>query len=130
MTLLRYQVAAAYTSDPAVQEVAANLLLLAAIFQLSDAAQVTLACALRGYKVTRVPMMIHILAFYGVALPVGCALGLAPDWMPWHPAKPMEATGFWIGLVLGLTVAAFFLSIFLHRLSSSRIAYHFQAQNS
>lgn len=130
MTLLRYQVAAAYTSDPAVQEVAANLLLLAAIFQLSDAAQVTLACALRGYKVTRVPMMIHILAFYGVALPVGCALGLAPDWMPWHPAKPMEATGFWIGLVLGLTVAAFFLSICLHRLSSSRIAYHFQAQNS
>lgn len=130
MTLLRYQVAAAYTSDPAVQEVAANLLLLAAIFQLSDAAQVTLACALRGYKVTRVPMMIHILAFYGVALPVGCALGLAPDWMPWHPAKPMEATGFWIGLVLGLTVAAFFLTIFLHRLSSSRIAYHFQAQNN
>lgn len=130
MTLLRYQVAAAYTSDPAVQEVAANLLLLAAIFQLSDAAQVTLACALRGYKVTRVPMMIHILAFYGVALPVGCALGLAPDWMPWHPAKPMEATGFWIGLVLGLTVAAFFLSIFLHRLSSSRIAYHFESRNS
>ena len=130
MTLLRYQVAAAYTSDPAVQEVAANLLLLAAIFQLSDAAQVTLSCALRGYKVTRIPMMIHILAFYGVALPVGCALGLAPDWMPWHPEKPMEASGFWIGLVLGLTVAAFFLCIFLQRLSSTRIAYHFKSQNS
>ena len=58
-------------------EVAANLLLLAAIFQLSDAAR-HFACALRGYKVTRVPMMIHILAFYGVALPVGFrALGLA-----------------------------------------------------
>jgi len=130
MTLLRYQVAAAYTSDPAVQEVAANLLLLAAIFQLSDAAQVTLSCALRGYKVTRIPMMIHILAFYGVALPVGCALGLAPEWMPWHPEKPMEASGFWIGLVLGLTVAAFFLCIFLQRLSSTRIAYHFKSQNS
>ncbi|MBC3882418.1 MATE family efflux transporter [Undibacterium sp. LX40W] len=130
MTLLRYQVAAAYTSDPAVQEVAASLLLLAAIFQLSDAAQVTLSCALRGYKVTRVPMMIHILAFYGVALPVGCALGLAPEWMPWHPEKPMEASGFWIGLVLGLTVAAFFLCIFLQRLSSTRIAYHFKSQNA
>ncbi len=129
MTLFRYQVAAAYTSDPAVQEVAANLLLLAAIFQLSDAAQVTLSCALRGYKVTRVPMFIHIMAFYGFALPIGLALGLAPDWMPWHPAKPMEATGFWIGLVLGLTVAAILLGIFLHRLSSTRIAYHLNTES-
>ncbi|MBR7800763.1 MATE family efflux transporter [Undibacterium fentianense] len=124
MTLLRYQVAAAYTSDPAVQQVAADLLLLAAIFQLSDAAQVTFSCALRGYKVTRVPMFIHIMAFYGFALPIGCALGLAPEWMPWHPSQPMEANGFWIGLVLGLTVAAVLLGIFLHRLSSTRIAYH------
>jgi MATE family multidrug resistance protein len=123
MTLLRHQVAAAYTSDPAVQAVAANLLLLAAIFQLSDAAQVTLSCALRGYKVTRVPMFIHIMAFYGFALPIGLVLGLAPSWFPWHPAKPMEATGFWIGLVLGLTVAAILLGIFLHRLSVKRIAY-------
>lgn len=124
MSLFRYQVAAAYTSDPAVQEVAANLLLLAAIFQLSDAAQVTLSCALRGYKVTRTPMIIHIMAFYGVALPVGCVLGLASSWMPWHPAKPMEATGFWIGLVLGLTVAAILLGLFLQKLSLQRIRYH------
>lgn len=127
MSLFRYQVAAAYTSDPAVQEVTAGLLLLAAIFQLSDAAQVTLSCALRGYKVTRTPMLIHIMAFYGVALPVGCILGLASDWMPFHPARPMEATGFWIGLVLGLTVAALLLGIFLNRHSLRRIAYQHQA---
>lgn len=124
MTLLRYEVVAAYTSDPMIQEVTANLLLLAAIFQLSDAAQITISCALRGYKVTRIPMFIHIMAFYGFAMPIGLVLGLAPDWMPWHPAKPMEAAGFWIGLVLGLTVAAIMLGIFLHRLSTSRIAYH------
>jgi MATE family multidrug resistance protein len=124
MTLLRYQVVSVYTSDPVIQEVTANLLLLAAIFQLSDAAQITISCALRGYKVTRVPMFIHIMAFYGFAMPIGLVLGLAPDWMPWHPEKPMEASGFWIGLVLGLTVAAVLLGIFLHRLSSTRIAYH------
>ncbi|MFZ6800970.1 MATE family efflux transporter [Undibacterium sp. Di24W] len=123
MTLFRHQVAAAYTSDPAVQTVAANLLLLAAIFQLSDAAQVTLSCALRGYKVTRVPMFIHIMAFYGFALPIGAILGLSPSWFPWSPAQPMEAAGFWIGLVLGLTVAAILLGIFLHRLSVAKIAY-------
>ncbi len=123
MTLFRHQVAAAYTSDPAVQAVAANLLLLAAIFQLSDAAQVTLSCALRGYKITRIPMLIHIMAFYGFALPIGGILGLAPSWFPWHPAQPMEAAGFWIGLVLGLTVAAILLAIFLHRLSGTKIAY-------
>jgi MATE family multidrug resistance protein len=123
MTLFRHQVAAAYTSDPAVQAVAANLLLLAAIFQLSDAAQVTLSCALRGYKVTRIPMFIHIMAFYGFALPIGAILGLSPSWFPWRPAQPMEAAGFWIGLVLGLTVAAILLGIFLHRLSGTKIAY-------
>ena len=73
-------------------------------------------------------MVIHIMAFYGCARPIGLALGLAPDWMPWHPAKPMEASGFWIGLVLGLTVAAILLAIFLHRLSSTRIAYHLNAE--
>jgi MATE family multidrug resistance protein len=117
----RHEVAAAYTSDPVVQYVTANLLLLAAIFQLSDAAQVTFSCALRGYKVTRIPMLIHIMAFYGVALPIGYILGLAPAWFPWAPNHPMEAAGFWIGLVLGLTVAAFLLGISLHKLTTKRI---------
>ena len=123
LILCRFQVAQAYTNDPAIQDMAATLLLLAAIFQLSDAAQVTLSCALRGYKVTRTPMFIHIMAFYGVALPVGYILGLAPAWMPWRPEQPMAATGFWIGLVLGLTVAAGLLGAFLHKLSNKRIAH-------
>jgi MATE family multidrug resistance protein len=122
LATFRHEVAAAYTSDPQVQLVTANLLLLAAIFQLSDAAQVTFSCALRGYKVTRIPMFIHIMAFYGIALPVGYILGLAPDWMPWRPEVPMEAAGFWIGLVLGLTFAAVLLGVFLHKLTTKRIA--------
>ncbi len=122
MSLFRNEVAAAYTSDPAVQEVTAGLLLLAAIFQLSDAAQVTLSCALRGYKVTRIPMFIHLMAFYGFALPIGCILGLAPQWWPWRPEQAMAAAGFWIGLVLGLTVAAVLLCTFLQRVSTRRLA--------
>lgn len=117
----RHQIAAAYTSDIAVQEMTAHLLLFAAIFQLSDAAQVTTACAIRGYKVTRTPMLIHVMAFYGFALPLGCALGLAPSWLPWRPAQAMAASGFWIGLVLGLTVAGILLLGYLQRLSTHRV---------
>ncbi|CAN5892236.1 proton-coupled multidrug efflux MATE transporter PmpM [soil metagenome] len=125
IALFRFQIAAAYTSDPAVQEMTAHLLLFAAIFQLSDATQVAASCAIRGYKVTRTPMLIHLMAFYGFALPLGCALGLGllPDWMPWRPQQAMEAAGFWIGLVLGLTVAAMLLLVFLQRLSLRTIRF-------
>jgi MATE family multidrug resistance protein len=112
IAVFRHQIAAAYTTDTAVQATCATLLLFAALFQLSDATQVAAASAIRGYKVTRQPMLIQLLAFWGFALPVGCLLGL------W---KEMAATGFWIGLVLGLTVAAVLLTAFLQRLSKERL---------
>jgi len=119
--LFRHQIAAAYTSDPAVQAMTVHLLLFAALFQLSDATQAATSSAIRGYKVTRTPMLIHLAAFWGVAIPVGCLLGLAPPWMPLAPAEPLAATGFWIGLVLGLTAAALMLAWFLDRLSRRRV---------
>jgi MATE family multidrug resistance protein len=121
IALFRWQIAAMYTSDTAVQGTCVLLLLFAALFQLSDATQVAAASAIRGYKVTRSPMLIQMVAFWGVALPVGWILGLAPAWFPWAPSRPMAATGFWIGLVLGLTVAAVLLSWSLQRLSKQRV---------
>lgn len=120
--LFRWQIARAYTSDPAVQQLCAHLLLFAALFQLSDATQVAASSAIRGYKVTRQPMQIQLLAFWGFALPVGYILGLAPSWFPWSPAQPMAATGFWIGLVLGLTIAAVLLTWAFEQLARSRAA--------
>ncbi|MRX11463.1 MATE family efflux transporter [Pseudoduganella sp. FT25W] len=112
MVLCRHQIAAAYTSDPAVQALCAYLLVFAALFQLSDATQVATSSAIRGYKVTRAPMLIQLLAFWGVALPLGCWLGLGHD---------MAAAGFWIGLTIGLTVAAVLLSWALARLAVQRV---------
>jgi MATE family multidrug resistance protein len=117
IALFRWQIAAMYSSDAAVQATCAMLLLLAAIFQLSDSTQVAAASSIRGYKVTRSPMVIQMIAFWGVALPVGWILGWAPAWFPWSPSAPMQATGFWIGLVLGLTVAAVLLAWELQQLS-------------
>lgn len=118
--LFRWEIARAYTVDPAVQALCAQLLLFAALFQLSDATQVAASSAIRGYQVTRQPMQIQLLAFWGFALPVGCILGLAPAWFAWSPAQPMAAQGFWIGLVLGLTIAAVLLTWSLQRLSRQR----------
>jgi MATE family multidrug resistance protein len=121
IAVFRHQIAAAYTSDAAVQALCVQLLLFAALFQLSDATQVSTSFAIRGYKVTRQPMQIQLLAFWAIALPLGCVLGLAPAWLPFGPARPMAAAGFWIGLVAGLTVAAVLLTWAMHRLTVARL---------
>ena len=121
MALFSQTIARAYTSDIAVVALTAQLLMLAALFQLSDTTQVVASCAIRGYKVTRSPMVIHLTAFWVFSLPLGVVLGLAPRWAPWAPAQPMAAQGFWIALVLGLTIAATGLTVLLRHVARSRI---------
>lgn len=121
MALFKQQIAAAYTSDLAVASAAAQMLLLATLFQLSDATQVAASCAIRDYKVTRAPMLIHLTAFWVFSLPLGYALGLAPQWLPWAPSQPLGAQGFWIALVVGLTVAALGLAVLLRHVARERV---------
>jgi MATE family multidrug resistance protein len=121
MALMNWQIARAYTSDAEVIALCAQLLLLAAVFQLSDATQVITSCAIRGYKVTRSPMVIHLTAFWVFSLPLGYTLGLAPKWLPWAPTHPMGAQGFWIALIVGLTIAAVGLVLLLRRVARARL---------
>ncbi|MBV1775944.1 MATE family efflux transporter [Burkholderiaceae bacterium DAT-1] len=122
IALFALPIASFYTADSQVAERAATLLILAAIFQLSDATQVTTSSAIRGYKVTRPPMIIHMTAFWAVCLPLGYVLGRSPAWAPWAPAKPMAAEGFWIALVAGLTVAAIGLCFLLRHTCNRFVA--------
>ena len=113
----RSAIAGAYTTDPQVLVLAARLLLLAAIFQLPDCAQVVASCALRGYRKTRVPMLLHLTAFWGFALPLGFYWGRAPSWFGANLATPQAAQGFWKALIVGLSIAGVGLLVFLRAVS-------------
>lgn len=90
-----------YTDDTLVASLAAQLLLFAALFQFSDGLVTPALGALRGYKDTRVPLLLAILAYWGVTLPLGYGLGLTD-----LGGAPMGAEGFWIALVVGLALGA------------------------
>lgn len=101
----RETIAAIYTSDQVVQSIAIDLLLFGAIFQIADVIQVTMINVQRGYKDTKIPMVMMLLAFWGICLPLGYVLTFK-DWL----VAPMGAQGFWIALIIGLIVAALLLS--------------------
>lgn len=110
MLLMREYIAQIYTDNPAVIAIAGSLLIYAAIFQFSDAIQVTAAGALRGYQDTRIAMLITLFAYWGIGLPVGYCLGLTLQC-----GAPSGPVGLWQGLVVGLTSAAILLGIRLAR---------------
>ncbi len=109
-------IARAYTQDPAVQQIAAQLLLWAALFQLPDALQVTSNGLLRGFQDTRFAMLITLLAYWLLGLPIGFAIANG-----YFTEYPWQAQGYWLGLVIGLASAAIFLIFRVQRLSSIKL---------
>jgi MATE family multidrug resistance protein len=91
-----------YTSDSNVIPIAAQLLIVAAVFQLFDGAQVVGLGILRGMGDVNIPTVITFLAYWIVGLPVGYVLGINLD---------LGINGVWYGLVLGLAVSAILLYI-------------------
>jgi MATE family multidrug resistance protein len=94
-------IASVYTSDVQVQMIAASLLFFAAVYQFPDALQAASIGILRGFKITKLPMLYTFFAYWVVAIPLGYSLGLMNVW-----GEPMGARGMWLGLVVGLSVAA------------------------
>jgi MATE family multidrug resistance protein len=101
MATCPHLIATIYTNNAQVHEMAVKLLIMAAIFQIFDGAQVSGAAALRGLKDTMVPMCITLVAYWGLGLPLGVTLGLVLDGGP---------QALWIGLIAGLIVAAVLLN--------------------
>jgi len=92
----------AYTTDNSVIVIAAQLIIIAAAFQLFDGTQVIGLGVLRGMGDVNIPTAITFLAYWVVGLPVGYVLGIV---------YKMGANGIWYGLTLGLMVASLLLFV-------------------
>lgn len=99
--LFRDQIAGIYTSNPEVLKLASQFLLFAALFQLSDAIQAPVQGALRGYKDVNVTFFMTMISYWVIGLPLGYYLANETG---------LEAFGYWIGLISGLTAGALTLS--------------------
>lgn len=102
MLLFRDQVVQLYTADTDVQAIAISLLLMAALFQIADGVQIGAAGALRGYKDTRVPMIINVFAYWVLGFPSAYLAAKVFALEPRH---------IWAAFVLALTVSAVMMTI-------------------
>ena len=86
---------------------------MAAVFQIADGVQIGAAGALRGYKDTRMPMVINTFSYWMLGFPLAYLAAITfvapPSWI-------------WGGFVLGLTVAAVLLTARFNMLSKRVIA--------
>lgn len=82
--------------------IAAKLLIIAALFQISDAIQVTVLGALRGLQDVKIPTLITFIAYWIIGFPISYYLGLYTEY---------KSSGIWIGLLAGLTASAILLYV-------------------
>ena len=102
-----------YTNDPSVTSIAISLLLMAAIFQVADGIQIGAAGALRGFKDTRLPMLINIVAYWVLAFPLAYLAAVT------FKAPPSYV---WGGFVVGLTASAILLTWRYSRVSKGALS--------
>ena len=109
---LRNYLPSLYISDQDVISIASSLLVIAALFQLSDGTQAVGIGILRGLTDVKAPTLITFIAYWIIGLPVGYILGFIFE---------LGVQGVWIGLLIGLTVSALMLTLRFNYKSKHRI---------
>lgn len=96
-----------------VLTIASKLLLIVAVFQISDAVQVVVLGALRGMQDVKIPTLITFIAYWMIGFPISYYLGMYTEY---------KSSGIWIGLLAGLTASAVMLYLRFNYLSKKLIA--------
>ncbi|MCL6217435.1 MATE family efflux transporter [Zunongwangia pacifica] len=102
-----------YIENAEVVLLSSQLLIVAALFQLSDGMQVVILGALRGLQDVKVPTAICFVAYWIIGFPVSWYFGKAEN---------MGSMGIWMGLLAGLTASALMLYFRFNYLSHKLIA--------
>ena len=102
-----------YIDNAEVVLLSSQLLIVAALFQLSDGMQVVILGALRGLQDVKVPTAICFVAYWMIGFPVSWYYGKAEN---------MGSMGIWMGLLAGLTASALMLYFRFNYLSHKLIA--------
>jgi MATE family multidrug resistance protein len=89
-----------YIDNVEVIVLAAQLLIIAALFQLSDGLQVVILGALRGLQDVKIPTLICFIAYWIIGFPISIYFG---------KAEYLGSIGIWLGLFAGLTASAVML---------------------
>ena len=95
-----------------VVSIASQLLIAAAIFQLSDSTQVIVLGALRGLQDVKIPTLITFVSYWLIGFPISWYLGKEDAY---------GSFGIWLGLLAGLSTAAIFLYIRFNYLTKKLI---------
>lgn len=101
-----------YINNAEVILLASQLLIVAALFQLSDGLQVVILGALRGLQDVKIPTVICFIAYWIIGFPVSIYFG---------QANQLGSMGIWLGLLAGLTASAAMLHLRFNYLSKQLI---------
>ncbi len=94
-----------YVSDPTVRQMASSLLLIVAVFQISDGIQSVGTGILRGLPDMKIPTLISLVAYWMAGLPTGYLFAF-------HLG--MGIYGIWWGLAISLSVSAICMMLRFH----------------
>jgi multidrug resistance protein, MATE family len=96
--------------------VALGLVAYLCVYQGFDGVQTLMAYALRGYKVTLLPMLLHTACFWGLGLAGGYWLSFGTGWA--IPGPPVA--GFWLACVFATLAASLLLGLLLRQVTRLR----------
>ena len=95
-----------------VVEIASNLILIAAFFQIADGLQAVVLGALRGIQDVIIPAFLIFISYGAIGFPISYYLGLNTEWATY---------GIWIGLLTGLILSAMLLVLRFQYLSQKLV---------